>query len=331
MSTEVIDVFFPLTSAILRTRSPDTFTRYFPPDLQRQCARPTYEIPIGLEGRHVTYILWPALAPVVTAGIAIGLYGYFQLTQRRWNRPPTPSWSLAMCFYALMNTAALGSHCLVPRSSPWQPPLVSLDIAATACAAFSALYACVSDELSGGLRAGSPDTAGSGGRKKHLINLLFWNGLLIILAFVGLHIPFMAELLYIGTSVVSAIVVGTYIRRRRVVGRQRLWRRLVFAGAALAFSGIPLDATLCRRLGPHVNHVTLLFAGCHVIMLSLFLYVREELMLGDDALAAAVAAATGGDGSTEQRAADGALEAAAAAAGVGPPVGVGLQRRQKRQ
>ncbi|GIL74799.1 hypothetical protein Vretifemale_4698 [Volvox reticuliferus] len=189
-----------------------------------------------------------------------------------------------MGFYACMNIAALGSHCLLPRSSPWQQIFISMDIGATACAGFSALYASITDELSYGFRAADE---GNGSKKYHVLNLLLGNGTLNMLAFIGLHIPFMAELLYIGTAVVSIIIVGTYICCRPCCGRQRCFVWLVFTGGAAALSGLPLDAILCRNLGPHVNHVTILFVGCHMILVGLFLYVQEELVVRYDTVAGA--------------------------------------------
>ncbi|EFJ46748.1 hypothetical protein VOLCADRAFT_92856 [Volvox carteri f. nagariensis] len=273
MSSEFIDVFFPLTSYLVRTRHPRTWYHFFPPELQRQCSRPLYEVTVDREGRYVVPVRWPALAPVILLGVA------------------------AMSFYAMMNISALGSHCLVSRSSPVQPLFISLDIAATACSAFSALYACVNDELSDTFQPVAAGRATRGLRKKQVVNLLLGNCILSLLAFAGLQIPFMAEMLYVGTTILAAFVVGTYLRRRRQLGRQRLWKRLTFSGGLLAISGIPLDATLCRRFGPHINHVTLLFMGCHLSMLGLLLYVREELILryGDANATVAKAAAGGSD------------------------------------
>ncbi|GIL48179.1 hypothetical protein Vafri_4866 [Volvox africanus] len=234
-----------------------------------------------------------------------------------------------MGFYACMNIAALVSHCLVQRSSPWQQIFISMDIGATACTAFSALYASISDELSGGFRAASANDAGNRSKRSPNLNMFLGNGILTILAFLGLHIPFMAELLYIGTTVLSVIVVGIYICRRPCCGRQRLFIWQVFTGGATALSGLPLDTTLCRELGPHVNHVTMLFVGCHMTLLGLFLYVQEELVVRHDMKAAAamerVVETAAGDTAGGRASATGEVTGAEAARG---SEGASLRKRK---
>ncbi|KXZ52620.1 hypothetical protein GPECTOR_9g665 [Gonium pectorale] len=213
-----------------------------------------------------------------------------------------------------MNLAALGCHCLVARNSPWQLPLVSLDVAATACAAFCAAYACWTHELgpaAGSAGAGARGRGGKGdegeaqadlmvapaprgsARRRHLVNMITWCGLINTSAFWGLHIPLMPELLYLGSALVAAVVVGRYVLRRRpFVGRQGAAVAALFGGAALAVAGPGLDAPLCRAgFGATVNAVTVVFVGCHVIMGALLYYVRQDLALR----AAAVAAAGGGE------------------------------------
>ncbi|GLI69478.1 hypothetical protein VaNZ11_014110 [Volvox africanus] len=332
MSCEFIDVFFPSISKLLRSQYPRIWTHFFPPELQLKCARPTYDLNIGGEGRYVVPIHWPALALVIPVGVAIGLYGSLQLrVVKQWkpNRPPTAAWALAMGFYACMNIAALVSHCLVQRSSPWQQIFISMDIGATACTAFSALYASIGDELSGGFQTASANDGGNGSKGNPNLNLFLGNAILTISAFIGLDIPFMAELLYIGTTVLSAIVVGIYICRRPCCGRQRLFIWLVFTGGATALSGLPLDTTLCRELGPHVNHVTMLFVGCHMTLLGLFLYAQEELVVRHNMPAAAamkqVVETAAGDTAKGEAAATGEMAGAKTAPG---SEGASLRKRK---
>ncbi|KAG2451993.1 hypothetical protein HYH02_003764 [Chlamydomonas schloesseri] len=294
-----------------------------------------------------------------------------------------------------MCTAALVCHCLLPRSSEWQLAMVSLDIAATGSCAFSALYACLSDELGDSLRkawrggpAGAGPGAGSGAagpkaspsgsaaaaggsaagvaevavaagagaaaalgagfrttppaepapplvqsqppasvavvdrraaaraKRRHIVNLVTGNGLINISAFWGVRVPFMAEAIYIGTSVVAAVGVSAYVLRRGLVGRQWLWFGLMLLGAAVALAGIPLDAHLCLWLGPHANHVVLLFAGCDLIMYGLAQYVQEDLAVRYDqpyyerrrAAAAAEKAAEKASAAAEQKAEKAAVQ-----------------------
>ncbi|KAG2447334.1 hypothetical protein HYH02_007663 [Chlamydomonas schloesseri] len=92
----------------------------------------------------------------------------------------------------------------------------------------------------------------------------------------------MAEAIYIDLAAAAAVGVAAYMLRRGMVGRQRLWFGLMLAGAAVALSGIPLDAHLCLWLGPHANHVVFLFAGCDLIMYGLSQYVQEDLAVRYD-------------------------------------------------
>ncbi len=57
----------------------------------------------------------------------------------------------------------------------------------------------------------------------------------------------------------------------------RRWAWLAIGGGVIALSGVPLDAVLCRTVGPHVNHVTVLFLGCDIIMLGLYGFVRTAV------------------------------------------------------
>lgn len=57
----------------------------------------------------------------------------------------------------------------------------------------------------------------------------------------------------------------------------RCWAWLAIGGGVIALSGVPLDALLCRTVGPHVNHVTVLFLGCDIIMLGLYGFVRAAM------------------------------------------------------
>ncbi|PNH10298.1 hypothetical protein TSOC_002984 [Tetrabaena socialis] len=273
MSAEFIDVFFPSTSRLLRTTFPDAFDAIFPPELQRSCASPAYVLPIR----------WPSLVPLTLLGVGVGAFGLVQCRADalKPRRPSTPALSLSFAFYSLMNFSALLAHCLLPREHFWQPILVALDIASTACCSCSALYGCRSRELEGALRWGSAQQQRRSQRRQAL-TLAAMNCLLCAAAFFGPRVPFLPELLYIGSACIAAAVVGTYVRGRPTRGRQALWRALLFGGGALAGAGVPLDARLCAVAGPHINCVVVLFAGCHLIMFALAMYVRDELRVSYD-------------------------------------------------
>ncbi|KAG2486132.1 hypothetical protein HYH03_015225 [Edaphochlamys debaryana] len=275
MSSEFVDVFFPRTGRFLRRHVPGLVNAVFPPDLQLgSCKRPELEVSLGV---HDVTMRWPSLVPLIILGLAIGMYGAVRLAvpySGRRGRPPvaTPACAISFAFYSVMCAAALWSHCLLPRSHAWQRPAIAADVAGTGACAFSAAYACLTGEL------GRPEGVAARTRKRHVLLVA---SAIFLAAFLGHDLPLVHELLYVGGSVAAAVVVGRHCRRRRKVGRQALWLRMVFGGAALALAGIPLDAAMCRALGPNANLCVTLFAGCDLLMAGLYCYVREEREAGE--------------------------------------------------
>jgi hypothetical protein len=265
MSASFIRGFFPHMHAVFQEHAPSLVAMLYPEDVQQQCPTPTMQL--GTSWPLST----PSLAPLAVIGICVGLYGCLHLSRE-------PLWRRAFGWFGAMNISAIICHILTLETSRWKPLTRALDVSCTCC---SSGFLILASSLHPPHQARRTTLDNSSGKQTGAQpGLVLFDALaIVIMAFAVYsnyhHLPFVNELLYIGTTLAAAALL--FLQQVVMAPSPqpgRTWLLAATCCAGLAMQSPLADRHLCRAFGKHVNQVHLLFAACDAAFWCLYQFVK---------------------------------------------------------
>ncbi|GAB4818147.1 hypothetical protein N2152v2_005193 [Parachlorella kessleri] len=270
--------FFPALGQLVSTRSPGIWGFLQPSHILEACPELEAKLPLLGNMRN------PTLLPLQLAGAAVGLGGARRLLAAR--NPSISLWGWSFLFFGLMNLSSIAAHVLAAHRSPAWELTAAVDVAMTGTASLCLLYQQASSwrQHSASKARSLPHLPRPPGTAAGAQRFALGTGAAVLAAALAGHnwlkLPWVNELLYIGTTLVAGKAAGLVARRDLAASApcQRKYFTVAGLGLVLMAAALPADRFLCRAIGPAFGTVHLLFLGSVVGYWGLYGFVTGHAL-----------------------------------------------------
>jgi hypothetical protein len=241
---------------------PSIFEAYFTADSATVCVEKSVEISFHdslFESCFGSSLLIRniSLLPFQLLGLLIGIGGYYKIKR---TDPLSLSYSHALLNFGAMNFSSIFAHNIFEPHSRYWALAVAVDVAFTCASCLCLLFI-----VSNGFGINVPR------------NIIRYTSAACIAFRLSTEMPFIAELMYLGTLGVAGVLLFAYYSYKYFHSREYI-SAMSFGifGISMSMLAIHFEKEVCNLTADLFNSIVAVFFGCSIAFISILLFYRLD-------------------------------------------------------